>query len=299
MRVRFQEEEGPYPLVVLRGRLRLSGLSDREASSIIEESMLQSSISDTWTEAILISFIDDSLRKYPRKIRDNFKLLTTYEQTRGESDSNPSLIVILEGASATGKSMLAVELVRDLACTRFISTDTIRQILRGIYDKESYPELFCHTYQAYKHKQSGGEELDPVVRGYVAQSEILIPHIRDLIQLVIGEGAIAVCEGVHLQPGTIRGNAANILEIVINPDPNAHKTMFLSKNTTGKLRSVSQDLSVRNQEFNAARKIQDYLVSCALQQGVPIVNMESYEEARMEISNLILDAVRNLLKQTA
>lgn len=296
MRLRFQGEDGPYPLAALRGRLRLSGLTDRETSSIIDECILQSSISDTWTEAALIAFIDDSLRKYPKQVRNNFNLLTTYEETRGASFSIPSLVIMLEGASATGKSMLAIELVRDLAVTRFISTDTIRQILRGTYDKESCPELFCHTYQAYKYKQSGNEKLDPIVRGYIAQSELLTPHIRNLVQRILEEGAIAVCEGVHLQPGTIRGNDKNILEIVINPDQNTHKAMFLSKNKTGKLRSVSQDSSIRIQEFDAARRIQDYLVTCALQQNVPIVNMESYEEARREISSLILDAVRKLLK---
>ncbi len=298
MRLRFLEEDGMYPLAVLRGRLRLSGLTDHETSSIIDEAMLQSSISDTWTEATLFSFIDDSLRKYPKQIQNNFKLLTTYEETRGRENSTPSLIIALEGASATGKSMLAIELVRDLAVTRFISTDTIRQILRGIYDKKNYPELFCHTYQAYKYKQSGDAKLDAMVRGYIAQSELLMPHVRNLIQLILSEGAIAVCEGVHLQPGSIKGNETNILEIVVNPNQNTHKAMFLSKNRAGKLRSVSQDPSIRIQEFDAARKIQDYLVTCALEQNVPIVNMESYEEARKEISNLILDAVRNLLKHT-
>ncbi len=296
MRLRFQEEEGPYPLAVLRGRLRLSGLSDCEISGIIDGVLSKTSISNKWTETDLISFIEGSLKNYPKKIRDNFKLLTTYEQTRGESNYTPSLILVLEGASATGKSMLAIELVRDLAATRFISTDTIRQVIRGIHKKESHPELFCHTYQAYEYKQSGDSTLDPVVRGYIAQSEIISPHIQDLIRRVLMEGAIAVFEGVHLQPGAIKCIDADILEIVINPSVDTHRMMFLSKYRTGKLRSVSQDPSVRMNEFKATRKIQDYLISRALQQKVPIIKMENYEEARKEISDLIINVVRNLLK---
>jgi len=298
MRLRFQEEEGPYPLAVLRGRLTLSGLRDQEISNIIDDSLSETSISNTWTEVDLIESIERSLGKYPEKIRDNFNLLTTYEQTRGESKSTPSLILVLEGASATGKSMLAIELVRDLAATRFISTDTIRQILRGIYDKQSHPELFCHTYQAYKHRQSGDPSLDPIVRGYIAQSEVLMPHIQNLVKRVHEEGAIAVFEGVHLQPGAVKSIGTNILEIVINPSRDTHKTMFLSKNKAGKLRTVSDNLSIRTQEFDATRKIQDYLISCALQQKVPMIKMESYEEARREIAGLVIDIVRALLKKS-
>jgi 2-phosphoglycerate kinase len=298
MKLRFQEGEGPYPLAVLRGRLRLSGLSDQETSNIIDNSLSVPSIQNSLTEDELVIFIDSLLEKYPERIRDNFRLLTDYEQTRGDSRSTNSLILILEGASATGKSMLALELVQDLAATRFISTDTIRQIIRGIYDEQSHPELYCHTYQAYKHKQSGNISLDPIVRGYIAQSELIMKHLQDLVKRVHEEGAIAVFEGVHFLPGIVKGIDANILEIVINPSRNTHKIMFLSKNRIGKLKTVSQNLSIRTQEFEDTRKIQDYLISCAMSHEIPVINMESYEEARREISNLIVDTVREHLKRS-
>ncbi|MFW9957140.1 MAG: hypothetical protein ACFFCT_03625 [Candidatus Odinarchaeota archaeon] len=297
MRLRFQEDEAPYPLAIVKGRLRLSGLTDQQTSSIIEDSLLETSISDTWTEDDLIRSIESLLEKHSRKIRDNFRLLTTYEQVRGKTNSTPSLILALEGASATGKSMLAIELVQDLAATRFISTDTIRQVLRGVYDRQSHPELFCHTYQAYKHKQSGDSSLDPIVRGFIAQSEMLKSHIQDLAKRVNEEGAISVFEGVHLQPGILKGINTNVLEIVINPTLNTHRSMFLSKQRAAKLRTVSNNLSVRTQEFEATRKIQEYLISQALQQKVPIIEMESYEEAKKEIYGLIINSVKSTFKK--
>lgn len=297
MRLRFREDETPYPIAIVKGRLRLSGLTDQETSSIIEGSLLETSIPDTWTEDDLIRSIEGLLEKHSRKIRDNFRLLTTYEQFRGKTNSTPSLILALEGASATGKSMLAIELVQDLAATRFISTDTIRQVLRGVYDRQSHPELFCHTYQAYKHKQSGDSSLDPIVRGYIAQSEMLKSHIQDLAKRVNEEGAISVFEGVHLRPGILKGINTNVLEIVINPTLNTHRSMFLSKQRAAKLRTVSNNLSVRTQEFEATRKIQEYLISQALQKKVPIIEMESYEEAKKEIYGHIINSVKSTLKK--
>ncbi|MDH4214566.1 MAG: hypothetical protein OEV85_11645 [Candidatus Thorarchaeota archaeon] len=297
MRLRFREDETPYPIAIVKGRLRLSGLTDQETSSIIEGSLLETSTPDTWTEDDLIRSIEGLLEKHSRKIRDNFRLLTTYEQFRGKTNSTPSLILALEGASATGKSMLAIELVQDLAATRFISTDTIRQVLRGVYDRQSHPELFCHTYQAYKHKQSGDSSLDPIVRGYIAQSEMLKSHIQDLAKRVNEEGAISVFEGVHLRPGILKGINTNVLEIVINPTLNTHRSMFLSKQRAAKLRTVSNNLSVRTQEFEATRKIQEYLISQALQKKVPIIEMESYEEAKKEIYGHIINSVKSTLKK--
>jgi 2-phosphoglycerate kinase len=294
MRVRFQDGNAPYPFTILNGRLRLSGLSDLETSSIIDSSFAGVSHLDSWNEADIITSIECILEKYPKEVHDNFRLLTSYEQTREDTNSTPPLILVLEGASATGKSMLAIELVRDLAATRFISTDTIRQVIRGIYSKQDHPELFCHTYQAFKFRQSGDSSLDPIIRGYIAQSEIVMQHTQDVIRRILDEGANAVVEGVHIQPGQLRNIDTNILEIVLNPSSDTHKSMFLSKNSSGKLRSVSQDTSVRTQEFETTRMIQDYLVSCALKQKVPVVKMENYEQARKEISKLIIDVIRKL-----
>jgi 2-phosphoglycerate kinase len=294
MRLRFQDDSILYPLIVLKGRLCLSGLSDLDTSSIIDKSLSGVSNPDTWTEENLVASIESMLEKYPEQIRSNFKLLTTYEQMRENTDSTPPLILVLEGASATGKSMLAVELVRDLAATRFISTDTVRQVIRGIYTKQSHPELFCHTYQAYIHKQSGDPSLNPIVRGYIAQSEIVLPYVQDMVRKILDEGIIAVIEGVHVQPGKLKDIDPNVLEIVINPSSETHKAMFLSKTRTGKLRTVSQDMLVRTKEFEATRMIQDYLLSCALEQKVPVVELESYEQARNEISRLIIDTILKL-----
>lgn len=295
MILRFQNVDVPYPLSLLRGRLRLSGLQDTEVSSIVAGSIVSHPSSEFKTEMDLVSSIENALEEYPQHVRENFRLLTAYEQTRGMSDSGRSLILVLEGASATGKSMLAMELLQDLAATRFISTDTIRQVIKGIHTEQDHPELYCHTYQAHKYRESGDPSLDSVVRGFIAQSELIMPHVQGLVGRINEEGAIAIIEGVHVEPGSFKSMGANVLEVVINPSFKTHRAMFLSKHAAGKLRTVSENSSVRTKEFKATRMIQDYLVSCALKHGVPVVEMESYEMAHLEISKLIIGRVRDLV----
>lgn len=294
MRVRIQDQEIPFPLITLKGRLRLSGLTDADISIILTDIMKYYSSNKIPTEGALTEFVEDILKSYSRQVLKNFETLNVYEQLRCVSDEIPPIILALEGASSTGKSMLAIDLVHDLASTRFISTDTVRQILRGIYTKKDHPELYCHTYQAFNHKQSGSSSLDSVVRGYIAQCELISPPLIEMILRIHEEGATALVEGVHLEPGSINHLSKGTLEILVNPNEETHKAMFTSKHVAGKLQSVSKDLITREEEFQSTRKIQNYLIVEAKKHNLSIVDLESYEDARSEISKRIIDKIEQI-----
>ena len=291
MRLRLRDDVVPYPLFTIKGRLRLSGLNDRSISEVLKESVVE----NIETEAALLSHARESLESYNHEILANFDTLTKYENFRGENLQIPAIVIILEGASATGKSLIALELMRDLTATRFISTDSIRSVLRGIISEETNPELFCHTYQAHTHRQSGPENLDPIIRGFLAQCEIITPHIGSMTEKIIAEGTIAVVEGVHIIPGTVQGLSPGVIEILINPDESTHKAMFAGKLSQGKLRTVSEDVSVRVKEFDASRAIQTYMIEAAEKNKVPILELINYDDIRQKISALIITRVRKLL----
>ena len=295
MRVRIQEQEIPFPLTTIRGRLRLSGLTDIPISQILTGFQKIQSNNKIPTEAGLAKFVEDALNSYSPQIIKNYETLNAYEHLRGISDEIPPIILALEGASATGKSMIAINLVQDLASTRFISTDTVRQFLRGIYTKKDHPELYCHTYQAFKHKQSGSSSLDSVVRGYIAQCELISPPVIDMVRRIHEEGAVTVAEGVHLQPGSINHLSKGTLEILINPNEETHKAMFASKFAAGKLKSVSKNSITREEEFQSTRKIQNYMIVEAKKHNLSIIDLESYEDTRSEISELVIDKIEQII----
>ncbi|MFX1605647.1 MAG: hypothetical protein ACFFDD_07045 [Promethearchaeota archaeon] len=291
MKLRLRDEMIPYPLSTIKGRLRLSGLSD----SAISEVVSSQAIGEIETEEMLFNYIREALDSYDSSILSNFEILTKYENLRGEFPELPALAVIIEGASATGKSLIALELLHDLTATRFISTDTVRQVLRGITSEEKNPELFCHTYQAHAHRQAGPDDLDPVVRGFLAQCEVMSPHIESVTKRVVNEGAISVIEGVHIQPGSLQGLSSGVIEFLINPEYELHKAMFTSKHEIGKLTTVCDDKAIRGKEFECTRAIQDYMIGKATSEGVNIIDLKSYDEAHKTISSLILARVRDLL----
>ncbi len=291
MRLRLQDEEVPFPLFTIKGRLRLSGLNDQAISEV----MHNPAVFTCKTEEALLKYVRESLNSYEPTVGTNFETLTKYEESRAGSAELPAIVVVLEGASATGKSLIALELMRDLIATRFISTDSVRQVLRGIMSKEEHPEIFCHTYQAHVHQQAGPSDLDPVLRGFLAQCEIITPHIVTMTENIIAEGTIAVVEGVHILPGALQSLSSGVIEVLINPDAETHKAMFAGKHSIGKLRTVSEDITIRDREFEATRAIQEYMLESAKKATVPVISLTDYDEARISISALIVSVVENLI----
>ncbi|TFG33640.1 hypothetical protein EU527_07475 [Candidatus Thorarchaeota archaeon] len=294
MKIQFQDAEIPYPLSIMKGRLRLSGLDDTKIAAIVSK-LLDESESENMSEKDLLSFVQGKLQTESSERISSFNTIITYENLRSEHEDMPPIIVVIEGASATGKSMIALDLIQVIASTRFISTDTIRQLLRNIYSKEEYPELHCHTYQAFKYRQVGVDQ-NPMIRGYKAQCELVTSQVKEMVYRIISEGAIAVIEGVHIQPGSMKNISEGVLEILINPSYQIHQMMFSSKSGIGKLRSVSSDEQVRKDEFISTRIIQEYLEKHAIQNEITIINMQDYEQANQEIYRLIVMKMNQLIR---
>jgi 2-phosphoglycerate kinase len=301
MRLRVRDESIPYPLIVLRGRLRLSGLSYLEIEQVIGE--LQSAIKEgnlVPDHDELVQECHSLLSQTPKRqaALGAFDLLTKYEEVRRTSDAPPPLVLVIEGASATGKSMLAVEMIACLAATRTINTDTVRQVLRSIYDRNEHPELFCHTYQAHKHRMAGPEEHSDAVRGFIAQCELITPFVVRAVERILEEGTVAVVEGVHVVPGTF-ATEPGVIEVLIDPNPGDHLSMFKAKSSASGLKTVSDNDAQREAEFKAASEIQDYMVECAkraLRFEDRIIVLDNYEQAFDAVRRIIIVEIRKLLE---
>jgi 2-phosphoglycerate kinase len=292
----IHNQSATYPMAILRGRLKLSGLSDTDADRIIERIITDFSAQNTVDEKSILSLVRDELSILNSEIADAFEILTQYENLRRSSRDTPPVILILEGASSTGKSMIALEMIYNLGVTRILSTDTIRQVLRSIKNENENPELFCHTYQAHMHKQVGLEKLDPVLRGFLAQLEHIEPFVKKGVIKFISEGTDALVEGVHIIPGTLNELGEGIIEVLINPDSKTHEEMFVSKYRSGKLRTVSKDDEIRTAEFQAAKIIQDYMVKQAKDSDTRIIHFNNYENAVSSISNIVVRKIEELVK---
>jgi 2-phosphoglycerate kinase len=297
MKIDYHGDPIPYPLAAIRGRLLTAGLSRADTEDILLK--LTSHRAASEKRASMEELATHIRELVPESFLADYDLLVKYETLRRTASEVPPLIVVIEGASATGKSMLALEFITLLSVTRIISTDTVRQVLRAIHSPEVHPELYCHTYQAYKHRQTGPERLSPLIRGYLAQCELIEPAIRDAVERLAQEGAEGLVEGVHILPGSLEDLSPGILEILIHPEEAAHRTMFLAKHDATGLKTVSSHAEVREEEFLATRQIQEYMVQLAKSNSIKKVILSDYEQASEEIRFIILEKIRQILKDTS
>ena len=296
MRIDFHGHSLPYPLQVLRSKLLLSGISRLSSEEVINEVLREFAFDNKMpapTEfelnRLALSHIDNE------DARRKFSTVLKYEARRCSQDPVAPIAVAIAGASATGKSMIALELVGVLAATRYISTDTIRQVLRSTLSRDDSPELFCHTYQAHEVLREKHSVSNKYVAGFLAQTSIMDPTLRKMTERLIDEGATAVIEGVHLVPGSLKDISPTLIEVLIDPSEHTHKLMFASKEALAKLRTVSTVESVREEEFVAAREIQSYLRDRAKESGTAVIPLASYDQAISAIGELVVEHMRKLL----
>jgi 2-phosphoglycerate kinase len=285
----------PYPDAVMRGKLRLCGLAPRDIESIMDVLSRQNETGFVNELQLMEQALSLVEKLKERNYLTKFKTVMRYYQARMTRADVPPIIVALEGASATGKSMLALEAVQDLAATRLLGTDTVRQVLRVIMSEKASPELYCHTYQAFTKRQSGPANLDPVVRGFLAQTDLIQPHVVEAVNRISREGADALVEGVHLIPGILGQAGLNVIEALINPPFELHQLMFLDKSRNSGLKTVTTKVDQREKEWQSARAIQEYLVGQAGMNGVPIIEMQDYQTAIKRIRQLVLSRMGSVL----
>ena len=115
-----------------------------------------------------------------------------------------------------------------------------------------------------------------------------------MIERLVAEGTMAV-EGVHLEPGKLQTLSSGVVEILLNPNPETHRSMFTSKCSIGKLKTVSEELCVRESEFEDTRVIQDYMIKEAEKSGVTILPLTEYDETRKKVYSIIVSKVERLL----
>ncbi|TFF94224.1 hypothetical protein EU546_05185 [Candidatus Thorarchaeota archaeon] len=294
MRIQIDGKKIPYPLGSLRGRLLLAGLSELQAAQAIHEILTSEDLKDP-EETDLQKLVLSWLATNKLSSVAHYENLLAYDRARSRPDGPPPIIVAIEGASATGKSMIALDLLTRLNATRYISTDTVRHMLRGMFSETSHPELHCHTYQAFRHKQEGPTELHETVRGFISQTNLVQPKIMELTHRVLLEGAMGVVEGVHMIPGSLHSLGSSAIEVLVSPSEELHEAMFQTKRSVGKLKSVSGDEGERRDEFEATCRIQEFMLSKARIENVTIVEFEHYEGAVEQISSRILETVDALI----
>jgi 2,3-bisphosphoglycerate-independent phosphoglycerate mutase len=188
-----------------------------------------------------------------------FRLITWVRRSKAP------LVILIGGATGTGKSTLAMELAYRLGVVWVTSTDLIRETMRTVLSAEIVPGLHDHSFRGML---VGGQVLsDPrerVLAGFHQQAAQVGVGVRAVIRRAIIENTHIIIEGTHLTPpfrqyipeGTNAQVAAFLLAV---PDEVRHRKRFPQRAIKEPRRAASTYLEA----FQSVRWIHDDLLRMA------------------------------------
>lgn len=187
------------------------------------------------------------------------------------------LVLLVGGATGTGKSTVATEVAHRLGITRVTSTDFIRQTIRAFFPPAVMPSVHYSSFEG-----------EPPIRCFLEQTEQVLIGVGAVLGRALAEAWSIVLEGVHLVPGLVpeQIEGAIVVQAMLRVESEeVHRARFHVRDaSTGGTRAMEKYV----QRLGAIRKIQEYIVDEAERAGVPVIEGTNRERAIAELMELVL-----------
>jgi 2-phosphoglycerate kinase len=203
------------------------------------------------------------------------------------------IVLLIGGATGTGKSTVATEAAHRLGITRVTSTDFIRQTIRAFFSEDFMPSVHHSSFEAGA-SVADAETGDPTLLGFLDQTRNVLVGVEAAIERAIREGWSLVLEGIHLVPGMVPAHieGALLVHVVLRiPSEDVHRTHFHIRDaTSGGVRPMDRYI----EHMSDIRRIQDYIVGRAKKAGTPVIDNANPDQATSDVMELVLSSAERL-----
>ena len=191
-------------------------------------------------------------------------------------------MLLVGGATGTGKSTVASQVAYRLGITRLTSTDSIRQTMRAFFSREFMPAVH---YSSFEAGAAVPDADDPLTAGFLEQSRNVLVGVKASIDRALEEGWSIILEGVHLVPGLLPMEVEGAVFcpcVLAIDDETAHAQHFLARSGDSE-RPIGTYLD----HFAEIRRLQRFIVGRAEREDVPVI--ENVDAAAT--ADVVLDLV--------
>jgi 2-phosphoglycerate kinase len=205
------------------------------------------------------------------------------------------IILLVGGATGTGKSTVATEAAHRLGITRVTSTDFVRQTMRAFFSMDFMPSIHYSSFEADQALRVPEDAEDPVVSGFLEQTRNVAVGVQASIDRALEEGWSMVLEGVHLVPGLVPQRpvqGALVVQCVLTiDDEEAHGSHFWVRDVSSDgVRPVHKYLD----RLPDIRRVQELIVRRADRAGVPVIENTNIEASIRTVMDLVLEGAERL-----
>lgn len=286
--VREREHALPYSKGLTANAIMACGLGPRRAYEVAQEieDRLVARGETTIEAADLRTLTVETIREVAGE-----GYAEAFAKWTAVSDLDLPLIILIGGATGVGKSTVATQLAARLGIVRIISTDAIREVMKGVVSQEFAPTLHVSSFDAAEVVRTPStRNEDPVLVGFREQVAAVAVGVNALIQRAVTEGHDVIIEGAHLAPGFIDpaafGEDAVVVHLVLKvDDEDVHRSHFHVRGTASRARPVDRYLP----HFANIRAIQKHIASLALRHGVPVVPNHTVDTCLKAVVELITE----------
>ncbi len=211
----------------------------------------------------------------------------TYRRWQTAQERDVPLIVLIGGTTGVGKSTVATTVANRLGIVRIVSTDAVREVMRGIFTREMMPALHASSFDVWTLIPEPLRGDDPVIAGFRQQVHAVSVGVTQLIRRAVVEGTDLIIEGAHIVPGVIAlpdpSDAIVAQQIIAVDDAVIHANHFAARDREARTRGLRRYLD----HFDDIRRIQDYLKGLAQQRGVPVITSYGLDQT----VSMVMEAV--------
>lgn len=278
----------PYSKGLMASQVMVSGLSPYRAYKVaerIEDHLLERgvrSITSEELQALAVRVIEEEAgERYAR----NF--VRWQEVARLEVP----LVLLIGGATGVGKSTIATQIAARLGMVRVIPSDSVREVMRGLFSRELMPTLYTSSFDADSAlREPPSRTVDRVVVGFREQTAAVAVGLRALIERSAVEGTSAIIEGAHVVPGFVDldrfGERVLSVPVVVTvEDEEIHRSHFQARSADSSARPFDRYLS----NFDNIRRVQKYIKSQALSHDWPVITSHNLDQTIGAIIDLVVD----------
>jgi 2-phosphoglycerate kinase len=195
------------------------------------------------------------------------------------------IVVLIGGATGSGKSRVATEVAHRLGITRVTSTDVIRQTMRAFFSEEFMPSIHYSSFEA--GDAFAGDWQDRLIGGFLEQTRDVLVGVRAALDRALHEGLSMVIEGVHLVPGmlpTSLDRTVLVQCVLAVQEEEEHARHFWIRDTAS---DAARPLAKYLERFEDIRRIQQFIVERAYEVGMPVVDNSDVERSVSAVMELV------------
>lgn len=280
----------PYSKGLMAQSIMATGLPPERAYGVARE--IEQHLVDSGESNITIR----RLREIAQEVlgeEEGQKFTERYRRWRILGELERPIIILIGGATGVGKSTLATQVAHRLGVTRITSTDMVRQVMRVFFSSSLMPAVHYSSFdagQVVKAAEAKGADRD--LTGFVEQVEKVSVGVNAIIERSITEGTRMIVEGAHIVPGFLSEELwpeAVVIQLILTvQDEDRHRGHFYVRDQeTDGVRSLARYLD----NIDKIRRVQDYLMEKALEEGIPVIDNESIDKTINTVMGIVLETV--------